>query len=149
MLVPMDRAPSTIPRVRILCRVSRRANKRTKQPDAPAAWSSALIRLPLQAPRRSAAHVSKSGRSSYLQCSKPEPVVCCMRAECLTCGLTGPMLVQRYAPRLHNRARKYFAALRHGFPEAVVQDRKFGQDPNRPFATQASDVSHAGRSGYS
>ncbi|WP_318340409.1 hypothetical protein [Defluviimonas sp. D31] len=35
------------------------------------------------------------------------------------------------------------AALRHDFPEAVIETGQFGQDPNRPFAARCFDVLHA------
>ncbi|MDW4551711.1 hypothetical protein R5H32_20505, partial [Defluviimonas sp. D31] len=34
-------------------------------------------------------------------------------------------------------------ALRHDFPEAVIETGQFGQDPNRPFAARCFDVLHA------
>ncbi len=58
--------------------------------------------------------------------------------------------------RLQRKLLPYFdyvgargAALRRGFPEAVIQSREITQDPNRPFAARLSDVSVADKPQFS
>lgn len=53
------------------------------------------------------------------------------------------MLMQRSLPPRFDQVGERVAAVQRGFPEAVVQHREIGRNPNRPFAAPASDVSQA------
>ena len=53
------------------------------------------------------------------------------------------MLMQRSLPPRFDQVGERVAAVQRGFPEAVVQHREIGRNPNRSFAARVSDVSHA------
>ena len=56
------------------------------------------------------------------------------------------MRLQRSLPPRFDQVGERVAAVLLGFPEAVVQHREIGRNPNRSFAARVSDVSHAGLS---
>jgi hypothetical protein len=62
---------------------------------------------------------------------------------CLLRGQSGLMLVQRPATWLLDQVTAWLAAVQRMFSEAALQVCEIGGKPNRPFAAQTSDVSHA------
>jgi len=53
------------------------------------------------------------------------------------------MRMQQIKPPRINQVGARGVAMQHGFPEAAIQNREIGCNPNRPFAAHVSDVSVA------